>query len=69
MKSVPYASTIGSIMYAQVCTRPNLAFTIGILGRYSKNLDIDHWKAVKKALRYLQVTKGLMLTYRRSSSL
>jgi hypothetical protein len=54
-------------MYAQVCTRPDLAFTTGMHGRYQKNLGIDHWKAVKKALRYLQGTKGLMLTYRRSS--
>jgi hypothetical protein len=56
-------------MRAQVCTHPDLAFTIGMLGRYQKNLGIDHWKAVKNALRYLKGTKGLMLTYRRSSSL
>jgi hypothetical protein len=36
MKSVPYASAVGSLMYAQVCTRPNLAFVIGMLGRYQK---------------------------------
>jgi hypothetical protein len=69
MKSVPYVSAIESIMYAQVYTRHDLAFTTGMLGRYQKNPNIDHWKAVKKALRYLQGTKGLMLTYRRSNSL
>jgi hypothetical protein len=69
MKSVPYASAIGSIMYAQVYTRPDLAFTTGMLGRYQKNPSIDHWKAVKKSLWYLQGIKGLMLTYRRSSPL
>jgi hypothetical protein len=69
MKSVPYASAIKSIMYAQVYTRSDLAFTIGMLERYQKNPGIDHWKAVKKALSYLQGTKGLMLTYRRSNSL
>jgi hypothetical protein len=42
MKSVPYASAVGSLMYAQVCTRPDLAFVTGMLGRYQKNLDIDH---------------------------
>jgi hypothetical protein len=36
MKSVLYASAVGSLMYAQVCTRPNLAFVIGMLGRYQK---------------------------------
>jgi hypothetical protein len=43
MKSVSDYSTIGSIMYVQVCTRPDLAFTTGILGHYQKNTDIDHW--------------------------
>jgi hypothetical protein len=69
MKSVQYASAIRSIMYAQVCTHPDLAFTTGMLGRYQKNSCIDQWKAVKKALSYLQGTKGLMLTYKRSSAL
>ena len=34
MKNVPYASALGSIMYAQVCTRLDIAFTTGLLGRY-----------------------------------
>jgi len=34
MKNIPYASTIGSLMYAQVCTRPDIAFVVGVLGRY-----------------------------------
>jgi hypothetical protein len=57
MKSVPYASTIESIMYAQIYIRPDLEFTVGVLGRYQINLGIQHCKAVKKALRYLQDTK------------
>src|SRR4051812_48764381 len=69
MKSVPYASAVGSLQYAQVCTRPDLAFINGVLGRYQENPGIEHWKMVKKALRYVQGTKGLMLTYRRSDSL
>jgi hypothetical protein len=69
MKSIPYASAIGSIMYAQTFTRPDLSFTIGMLGIFQINLGAEHWKAVKKALRYLQGTKGLMLTYRASNSL
>jgi hypothetical protein len=34
MKSIPYASVVGSIMYAQVYTRPDLAFVTGLLGRF-----------------------------------
>jgi hypothetical protein len=68
MKAVPYASAVRSLHYAQVCTRPDLAFIIGVLGRYQDNPGIEHWKMVKKALRYVQGTKGLILTYKRSDS-
>ena len=65
MKAVPYASAVGSLQYAQVCTRPDLAFVTGVLGRFQSNPGTEHWKIVKKALRYLQGIKGLILTYRR----
>jgi hypothetical protein len=68
MKTVPYTSCVGSLIYAQVCTHPDLAFVTGMLGRYQKNSDKSHWDGVKKALRYLQGTKGLMLTYKKSDA-
>ena len=69
MKAVPYASAVESLQYAQVCTHPDLVFVTRVLGRFQSNPGIEHWKMVKKALRYVQGTKGLMLTYRRSDSL
>jgi hypothetical protein len=69
MKSVPYASAIGSLMYAQVYTHPDLSFVIGMLDIYQKDPDINHWNGIKKTLRYIQGTNGLMLTYKRSNSL
>ena len=69
MKNIPYASAVGSLMYAQVCTRPDIAFVVGMLGRYQSNPGVDHWKAAKKVLRYLQGTKDYMLTYRRTENL
>ena len=63
MKTIPYSSVVGSLMYAQVCTRPDIAFIVGMLGRYLSNPGSQHWKAAKKVLRYLQGTKDLMLTY------
>jgi hypothetical protein len=69
MKAVPYASAVGSLTYAQVCTCLDLAFVTGVLGRFQSNPGIEHWKMVKMALRYAQGTKGLMLTYRRTDSL
>ena len=56
-KAVPYASAVGNQKYAQVCTRPDLVFVAGVLGRFQSNPGIEHWKIVKKALRYLQGTK------------
>ncbi|KAL4282801.1 hypothetical protein GQ457_16G019510 [Hibiscus cannabinus] len=69
MKKVPYTSAIGSLMYAQVCTRPDIAYIVGMLGRYSSNLGMDHWIAAKRVMRYLQRTKDYMLTYRKSDHL
>jgi len=56
-------------MYAQTCTRPDISFAIGMLGRYQSNPGMDHWKAAKKVLRYLQGTKNYMLTYMKSDHL
>ena len=69
MKNIPYALAVGSLMYAQVCTRPDIAFAVGMLGRYQSNPGIDHWRAAKKVMRYLQGTKDYMLMYRRTDDL
>ena len=53
MKVVPYSSVVGSLMYAQVCTHPDISFIVSVLGRYLSVHDQSHWKAVKKVLRYL----------------
>ncbi|KAM1665198.1 hypothetical protein ACFXTN_040610 [Malus domestica] len=69
MDDKPYASLVGSLMYAQVCTRPDLAFTISVLGRFQSNAGEAHWNATKRVLRYLQRTKDHMLVYKRIESL
>ena len=56
-------------MYAQVCTRPNIAFVVGVLGRYLCDPNQSHWKTTKKVFMYLQGTKDLMLTYRHTDTL
>ena len=42
MKTIPYASVVGSLMYAQVCTRPNIAFIVNVLGRSLLNPRHNH---------------------------
>jgi hypothetical protein len=53
MKSVTYASAVGSLMFAQVCTRTDLTFVTGMLSRYQKNPGVSHWNGIMKALRYI----------------
>lgn len=57
MQKIPYASTIGSLMYAQVCMHPNLVYIVGMLGSYLSNPSMDHWKAAKRVMRYLKKIK------------
>ena len=42
MSKVPYASTVGSLMYAMVCTRPNIAHAVGVLIKYMSNPGKEH---------------------------
>ena len=42
IEKIPYASVIGSLIYAQVCTRPDIAYIVGMLGRYLSNRGMDH---------------------------
>ena len=69
MKKIPYSSAMGSLMYAQTCTRPDISFAVGMLGRYQSNPRFEHRKAAKKVMRYLQGTKDYMLTYKRYEQL
>ncbi|KAH9685883.1 Integrase catalytic domain-containing protein [Citrus sinensis] len=63
MARVPYASVVGSLMYAMVCTRPNISEAMCIVSRYMYNSSKNHWLAVKWILLYLYGTidVGLLL--------
>ena len=55
MSHVPYVSAVCSLMYAMVCTRPNIAHVVGVLRRYMSKLGKEHWTKVKRVFRYLQL--------------
>nr|GEX22214.1 hypothetical protein [Tanacetum cinerariifolium] len=63
MQNVPYASAVGSIMYAVRCTRPDVAFAQNITSRFQQNLGELHWTAVKNILKYLRNTKDMFLVH------
>ncbi|GKB06758.1 retrotransposon protein, putative, ty1-copia subclass [Tanacetum coccineum] len=66
MQNVPYASAVGSIMYAVRCTRPDVAFAQNITSRFQQNPGEPHWTAVKTILKYLRNTKDMFLVYGRN---
>jgi hypothetical protein len=63
MSKVPYASAIGSIMYAMICTRPNVSYALSVASRYQADLGESHWTLVKNILKYLRRTKDEFLVY------
>ncbi|GJR18221.1 retrotransposon protein, putative, ty1-copia subclass [Tanacetum coccineum] len=63
MQNVPYASAVGSIMYAVRCTRPDVAFAQNITSRFQQNPGDLHWTTVKNILKYLRNTKDMFLVY------
>ena len=58
-----YQSILGSLMYIMLATRPDLAYTISVLGRHSVCPTTNHLTAAKRALRYLKGTSTLRLRY------
>ena len=63
MRRIPFASTVGSLMYAMLCTRPDIYYAVGIVSRYQSNPGMGHWIAVKHILKYLRRTRDYMLVY------
>ncbi|SGY77776.1 BQ5605_C005g03723 [Microbotryum silenes-dioicae] len=62
-----YLQAIGSLMYASTGTRPDLAYTVGYLARFSHSPSAAAWGAVKHAFRYLAGTLSHGLRYARGN--
>ncbi|GJT71001.1 putative RNA-directed DNA polymerase [Tanacetum coccineum] len=61
MDRVPYASVVGSLMYAMVCTRPNLAHAVGVVSRFLSNPDLD----LARNKDNMKSTSGYLMTFAR----
>ena len=53
MQKIPYASVVESLMYAQIYTCPDIAYIVGMLGRYLSNPGMDRWRVAKRVMKYL----------------
>ncbi|GKE76662.1 hypothetical protein Tco_1542782 [Tanacetum coccineum] len=58
-----YSRAIGCLMYAMTSTRPNIAYAIGRLSRFTSNPSRQHWKAIMRVFNYLRGTKDYGLSY------
>jgi hypothetical protein len=63
MKEIHYASAIGSIMYAMLCTRLDISYDESVTSRYQSNYGEAHWTALKNILKCLRRTKDAFLVF------
>ena len=59
MKNIQYANLLGSVMYAMICTRPDLACAVSLVSRYMGDLEKENWHAVKWPMKYVSGTLQL----------
>lgn len=63
MAKVPYQEAVGMLMDAALGTRPDIAYAVQVLLRFTKNPGEAHWVAVECVFLYLKHTQDLWLTY------
>jgi hypothetical protein len=63
MRAIPYALTIGSIMYAMICTHLDVSYALNAMSRCQSNYGEAHWITVKNILKYLRRTKEAFLVF------
>ena len=65
----PYLSAIGALMYLANGTRPDIAFAVNLLARFSAAPTKRHWNGIKQILRYLRGTEDLGLFFQKKEDL
>jgi hypothetical protein len=63
MRHAPYPETVGALMYLAMGTRPDIAYAVAVVSKFSQNPGKTHWSAVKRTFAYLAGTRDLRLTY------
>ncbi|KAG9442249.1 hypothetical protein H6P81_018103 [Aristolochia fimbriata] len=67
MLHVPYTSAVGCLIYAVVCTRPDISHVVSVVSRFMSNPGREHWQAVKWILRYLRGTSNTCLEFKKNN--
>lgn len=69
MEMITYASTVVSIMYAMICTRPNVSYALRVTSRYQSDPGEGHLTAVKDILKYIKHPKDVFLVFGKDKEL
>ena len=69
MADKPYRPILGSVMWGQLATRPDLSFSVSLLSRFQANPGIEHWNALLHVIGYIKNTIDYGLTYSRDADL
>ncbi|XP_040868812.1 secreted RxLR effector protein 161-like [Glycine max] len=65
IRQIEYTSIIGSLRYATDCTRPDIAYVVGLLCRFTNRPSIEHQHAIERVMKYLKRIINLGLHYKR----
>lgn len=60
---IPYRSLLGSILYANTCTRPDISFATSLFGSFNTDTKMPHWRGLQHLLKYVTATKDLAIEY------
>ncbi|KAJ9553540.1 hypothetical protein OSB04_017585 [Centaurea solstitialis] len=63
VSQLEYSQAIGCLMYAMTSTRPDIAYAVGRLSRYTSNPSTQHWQAIQRIFKYLKGTMDYGLYY------
>ena len=63
MANLPYANTVGTLLYLPMAMQLDIAYAISVLCRFIANLGLAHWRAVKHVFCYLHWTAEARLVY------
>ena len=61
MQLLLYASAVGTLIYAMLCTRLDIFLEVGMVNIYQSNPGSKHWTTVKHVLKYLRRMRGYVL--------
>ena len=63
MADKPYREVLGSVMYAQIGTQPDLSYAVSTLSKYASDPGVAHWQVLMHVLQYIKATLSYKITY------